>query len=128
LATWSRSTETGGVGDSRADRAVYVCRADDVAPGECRRVVSEPPVAVFNVDGEFYAIEDTCTHDSSSLADGYVDGDVVECSWHFAKFCIRTGAVLGPPAVRSLGTFEVSVSDGCVFVRVSAASEPPARD
>jgi nitrite reductase/ring-hydroxylating ferredoxin subunit len=97
---------------------VYVCRVDDVAPGECHRLESVPPVAVFNVDGEFFAVQDTCTHDNASLAEGYVDGGVVECSWHFAKFCIRTGSVLGPPASRGLDTFPVSVADGKVFVNL----------
>jgi len=76
----------------------------------------DPPIAVFNVDGEFYAIDDTCTHDQYSLADGYVDGDVVECALHMAKFNIRTGKVLSLPATRDVGTFEVKIENGAVYV------------
>ena len=59
---------------------------------------------MFNVDGEYYAIDDTCTHDKYSLADGYIDDDVVECALHMAKFSIRTGKALSLPATRDLVT------------------------
>jgi 3-phenylpropionate/trans-cinnamate dioxygenase ferredoxin component len=88
----------------------------DIEPGEALRVEVDPPIAVFNVDGEFFATEDTCTHEESSLADGYIDGDVVECSFHFAKFSILTGKVLSLPATQSLRTFPVKVEAGCVYV------------
>ena len=95
---------------------LHVCSAADFYPGEARQVDVDPPIAVFNVDGEFFATEDTCTHEESSLADGYIDGDVVECAFHFARFSIRTGAVLSPPATRSLRTFPVKVEDGELYV------------
>ena len=76
----------------------------------------EPPIAVFNVDGEFYAVDDTCTHEAFSLADGYVLGDVVECAYHMAKFNIRTGKVLSPPAYRDLACYDTKVEDGGVYV------------
>lgn len=81
-------------------------------------MTSEPPVAIFNIDGQLYATADTCTHDASSLADGYIDGDVVECAWHFAKFCIRTGEVLSLPATVSLRTYPVKILDEDVLVDV----------
>ena len=74
------------------------------------------PVAIFNVSGDFYAIDDTCTHDEYSLADGYIDGDVVECPLHMAKFSICTGKVLSLPATSDLSAYEVKVEDGVVFV------------
>jgi 3-phenylpropionate/trans-cinnamate dioxygenase ferredoxin subunit len=76
----------------------------------------EPPVAVFNVAGEYYAIDDTCTHDKFSLTEGYVDDDVVECPLHMAKFSIRTGQVLSLPATKSLATYPVKVETGVVYV------------
>ncbi|MEY2430560.1 MAG: 3-phenylpropionate/trans-cinnamate dioxygenase ferredoxin component [Acidimicrobiaceae bacterium] len=94
------------------------CAVDELEPGEAIVVESEPPVAVFNADGEWLATLDTCTHDQSSLADGYVDGAVVECSWHFAKFCLRTGKVLAPPATEGISTFQTKVEDGVVYVDV----------
>jgi nitrite reductase/ring-hydroxylating ferredoxin subunit len=94
------------------------CAADEVEPGDAIALEVDPPVAVFNVDGQFFATADLCSHGESSLADGYIDGGVVECSWHFAKFCIRTGDVLGPPAVVSIKTYAVRLEDGDVYVDV----------
>ena len=94
------------------------CAAADLPPGEAIKVETTPPVAVFNVDGEFFATADTCSHDESSLSDGYIDDDIVECAYHFAKFCIRTGAVLSLPATRPLRSYAVKVEDGDVFVEV----------
>jgi 3-phenylpropionate/trans-cinnamate dioxygenase ferredoxin component len=94
---------------------------DDLPPGQARVVVgTDPPIAIFNVDGEFFATEDTCTHAKSSLAaEGYIDGDVVECGYHLARFCVRDGRVLTPPASSPLQTYAVSVSDGRIYVRQS---------
>lgn len=94
------------------------CGADELPPGEAVLVDVEPPVAVFNVDGEFFATADTCTHERSSLADGYIDGDQVECAWHFAKFCLRTGKALSLPATRDLQTYRVRADDDGVFVDI----------
>jgi nitrite reductase/ring-hydroxylating ferredoxin subunit len=95
---------------------IRACSVSDLEEGEAFRVDSTPPIAVYNVDGEYYATDDTCTHDQSSLADGYIDGDQVECAWHFAKFCVKTGEVLCLPATRSLRTYEVKVDAGEVLV------------
>lgn len=96
-----------------------VCRVEELPDGEMCRVDCDPPVAVYNVDGEFHATADTCTHMESSLTeDGYLDGDVVECGWHMAKFCVRTGNPLMLPATEALPTYPVEVVDGHVFVDV----------
>ena len=97
---------------------VRACRSDELAPGEVTRVETDPPIAVYNVEGDYYATDDTCTHEQWSLADGYVDGDQIECSWHFAKFCIRTGDVLSLPATKPLRTYQVILKDGDVYVEI----------
>ena len=74
-------------------------------------------VAVFNVAGEFYAIDDVCTHDGGELAGGAVEGDVVICPRHGARFCLRTGAALSPPAYEPLRIFAVRAVAGRVEVR-----------
>ncbi|WP_236792264.1 non-heme iron oxygenase ferredoxin subunit [Amycolatopsis sp. GM8] len=99
------------------------CGRTDVDDGEAMQTEWEPPVAVFNVDREFFALADTCTHDESSLADGYVDGDIVECAWHFAKFSIRTGAVLSPPATRPVCAYQVRITGDDVMVDVPESGE-----
>jgi nitrite reductase/ring-hydroxylating ferredoxin subunit len=97
---------------------VHACAVDDIAPGEAIALAVKPPIAVFNVNGEFFATDDTCTHEDSSLADGYIDCDVVECAFHFAKFRIRDGAALTLPATEPLQTYETHVADGAVYVKV----------
>lgn len=98
---------------------VKVARSDEIRPGEAKRViVDDLPVAVFNVDGRFYAIEDTCSHEEASLSEGEVDGEVVECPRHGAQFNIRTGRALSLPAVAPVETFAIKVEGGDVFVDV----------
>jgi nitrite reductase/ring-hydroxylating ferredoxin subunit len=96
---------------------VHVCKADDLKPGMALRVETGPvPVAVFNVDGSFYAIGDVCTHEESSLSEGYVDEDIVECPKHGAMFHIPTGEVRSLPATKSEPVFPTVVEDGELYV------------
>src|ERR687897_356977 len=89
-----------------------------IAPGDYAQIeVDGVLVAVFNVAGEFYAIDDLCTHDGGELAGGAVDGDVVICPRHGARFCLRTGAALTPPAYEPVKTFETRVHEGVVEVK-----------
>jgi 3-phenylpropionate/trans-cinnamate dioxygenase ferredoxin subunit len=74
-------------------------------------------VAVFNVGGELYAIEDVCTHDGGQLTGGTVEGDQVVCPRHGARFCVRDGAALTPPAYSPTATFPLRVVDGVIEVR-----------
>ncbi|WP_319455900.1 MULTISPECIES: bifunctional 3-phenylpropionate/cinnamic acid dioxygenase ferredoxin subunit [unclassified Mycobacterium] len=97
---------------------IKACSVGDFEPDEGIRVEADPPVAVFHVDGEYFAIGDICTHGQSSLAEGYLDGTEVECSWHFAKFCLRTGRALTLPATEDVATYPVRVEDDIVFVDV----------
>lgn len=91
-------------------------RVEDWPVGDIRRIEGEQPVAVYNDDGFFRATADWCTHDRASLADGWFENGVVECPWHSAKFCVRTGRALSAPASVDLQCFEVAVEDGEVIV------------
>jgi 3-phenylpropionate/trans-cinnamate dioxygenase ferredoxin subunit len=97
-----------------------VAAGDDVPVGE-RRVyeVDARFVAVYNVGGDLYAIEDVCTHDGNPLSDGPVEDHEVICPRHGARFCLRTGAALSPPAYEPVATYPVAVRDGrlCIGVR-----------
>lgn len=81
-------------------RFITVAKTSDIGPGE-RDVfdVEGYYIAVFNVGGVYYAIEDICTHDDGPLAEGELDGYEIECPRHGARFDIRTGAALSMPAV-----------------------------
>ena len=106
--------------DPVADRARWIPVAPTAAipPGDYASVeIDGRFVAVFNVDGEYLAIDDVCTHDGEGLAGGEVEGDVVVCPRHGARFSLRTGAVLGPPAYEPVQTYATRVVDGIVEVR-----------
>ena len=99
-----------------------------IPAGEGLRVDASPPIAVFHTDdGAVYAIDDTCTHQDASLADGWLEGCLVECPLHASCFDLRTGAVDQPPAKRPVRTHRVEVVDGVIFVELStdAPNLPP---
>ena len=93
--------------------------AETVAPGSLKEVeVGGATVAIANIDGSFYAVDNICTHLGCSISEGDVSGTEVTCICHGARFDLRTGEVLGGPARASLKTYPVSVSDGNITVVV----------
>jgi 3-phenylpropionate/trans-cinnamate dioxygenase ferredoxin subunit len=96
---------------------IKVADAADVPPGEGLRVeIGEYPIAIWNVDGEFYATSDTCTHEESALTDGDLWDEIVECALHGAQFNVRTGEVVSLPAIFPIATFPVKEEDGALYV------------
>jgi 3-phenylpropionate/trans-cinnamate dioxygenase ferredoxin subunit len=97
---------------------VDVGAVDEIQSGGVRVVdVDGAEVALFNIDGTFYALADICTHDGGTLADGTVEGHEIECPRHGARFDIRTGKVTAPPAYEAVSTYPVRVVNGRVQVR-----------
>ena len=97
---------------------VDVVAIEDFPPGAMRGVeVDGAQIAVFNVGGTCYAIENRCPHDGGILTGGTVTGDVVVCPRHGARFCIKTGRVLAPPAYEDVAAFPVRVEAEIVQVR-----------
>jgi len=91
-------------------RYLTVGKTSDIAPGTVRVFdVCGQTVAVANVDGQFYAFADVCTHDGGPVAEGELDGCVIECPRHGARFDITTGAVLSMPAVVDLPVYDLIV-------------------
>ena len=75
-------------------------------------------IAVYDVAGERFAIEDVCTHDGNPLSDGPVEGHEVICPRHGARFCLRTGEALSPPAYEAVASFPVEERDGRLLLGV----------
>lgn len=93
---------------------------NEVAPGEVRQYrVEERPVALCNVDGEFHAFEDVCTHQFAHLSEGEFTDSEIKCPLHGAKFDVKTGAAKGLPAVKPVPKHEVKVEDGYVYVALN---------
>ena len=98
---------------------VKAIRSTELSPGNGTVVeLSGARIAIFNVDGTFYAMDDTCTHAGGPLSEGELDGTVVTCPWHGATFEVKTGGVLGPPAANGLRSYEVKVEGDDVLVSV----------
>ena len=96
--------------------AVKVASKKDVPPGEARIVrVKESEVALFNVNGNFYAIDNVCPHRGGPLAEGALDGCIVTCPWHGWQFDVTTGALAMNPAEK-LKCFKVRVKGDDVLV------------
>ncbi len=97
-----------------------VASVAELTPGT-RRVIDMDgvAVAVFNLDGEYFAIQDICPHDGGDLANGELEGEVIICPRHGARFSIKTGTVFGPPAYEDIRTFPVRIEGGRVQVMSS---------
>ena len=101
-------------------RIVKVAETKDVPPGTAVAVDLEGrAVALFNVDGRFYAIDGTCTHRGGPLSQGELDGTVVTCPLHGARFEVTTGEVVGPPAARGVGRYDVRVEGEDVKIEIA---------
>lgn len=104
---------------------IDICAKDDVAEGEPLLVEAEGlTLAVYNVDGEFFATDDHCTHGPGSLSEGELDGYEIECDFHQGRFDVRTGEVLGPPPYVPVRSYPVVVEGDRVLIEAddSAAS------
>ncbi|MEU5683442.1 bifunctional 3-phenylpropionate/cinnamic acid dioxygenase ferredoxin subunit [Streptomyces venezuelae] len=99
---------------------IPVCRLEDLPAGDSVRLDITPPVAVFNADGELYAIDDTCSHQDASLSEGWLEGCLIECPLHAASFDLRTGKPACLPARRPVRTHQVYVEDGVIHVLVAS--------
>jgi 3-phenylpropionate/trans-cinnamate dioxygenase ferredoxin subunit len=97
---------------------IRVCTVGELPSGEVFVVAGDPRIAVFNADGEFFAVEDRCTHQHAYLSDGFVEGCLVECPLHASCFDLRTGKPSGPPATEAVRTYPVEVRDGDVYVEL----------
>ncbi len=96
---------------------IRVAALDELPPGKATVIlVQGVRIAVFNVGGTIYAIDDVCTHEEASLAEGPVSGEVVTCPKHGSRFNLRTGRVLSLPAVIPVSTYPVKVEDGQVWL------------
>ena len=96
---------------------VRVASAAELPPGGVMVVAAGGrSIAVFNVEGSFQAVDDSCTHEYAPLSQGTRAGEIVTCPKHGSRFNLRTGRVLALPAVVPVNTYPVKVEDGQVYV------------
>ena len=98
---------------------VKVASAGDLAPGQGKMVeVNGKKIALFNLEGSFYAIADTCTHRGGPLSEGEIEGEQVTCPLHGAIYNIKSGEVLGLPAPKGVARYNVRVAGTDIEVEV----------
>lgn len=98
---------------------IRVCHVDDLAVGNVLKFEhGDRALAIYNVDGQFYATDDACTHGPGLLSEGELTGDVIECNFHGGQFNVRTGEVVGPPCMVPVKTYAVTIEDKQVFVLI----------
>ncbi len=98
---------------------VKVAQTNEIDPGQARLVdVKGKKIALFNVEGQLFAIDNTCTHRGGPLAEGEVSGHEVTCPWHHGRFDVRTGEVVGPPPQRAVTRYGVRVTGTDIEIEV----------
>ena len=101
-------------------RFVKAAQVGDIRPGDRKIVEVEGTfIAIFNVDGDFYAIKDVCTHDDGPVAEGELDGHEIICPRHGARFDIRDGRVLSFPAITPIQSYPVKVEDDDILIEMT---------
>ena len=98
---------------------VRVAKTTNIAPGQAHLVETNGKrVALFNCDGEFFAVDDSCTHRGGPLSGGELSGHTVTCPWHGASFDVRSGDVTGGPAPESVGCYSVRLNGDDIEIEV----------
>ena len=99
---WTEVAQDGDIDDEEAIRAQ----------------VNGKPIAVYFVEGNYYATDDLCTHEEASLSEGYIDGTTVECPLHQGVFCLKTGKALQAPAEKDVNILPVKVDGTKILVQI----------
>lgn len=106
---------------STTSTGIRVAAVGDIAEGEALAVPADQTghadaIAVFNDEGTYYALDDTCSHGQASLSEGWIEGGEVECPLHSARFCLRTGEVQCMPATVGARAHRVELRDGEIWL------------
>lgn len=97
---------------------VKVANISDLAPGKCLAVAAGgKTIALFNVEGAFFALDNTCLHRGGPLGEGILEGDVVTCPWHMWEYNVRTGEKVGTPSIK-VASYPVQVDGNDIKVAV----------
>ena len=93
---------------------------DELEPGDIQQVEIEgrDAIAIYNLDGEYFATDDTCTHGAASLSEGEIEGEEVICPFHLGSFNIRSGEAVVWPCVKAVRTYPVRVEEGMLYVEI----------
>ena len=109
-------------------KKIFLINSTDVQPGCVKKIeAGECELAVYNLEGKFYATQNLCTHATASLAEGeIVNGDMISCPVHFGEFHIPTGQAMTFPCTVDLRTYKVIEEDGKIYADLDAEAEEAA--
>ena len=99
---------------------IIVGKVSDIPLGRMQKVTADgKDILIVNVDGTYYAINDTCSHAGASLSEGNLDGSSITCGWHGAKFDCKTGRLSAFPAkIKDIGLYKIVIESENIFVEV----------
>ncbi len=99
---------------------VVIGKTSDITPGKMIKAsVDGRDILVANIDGKYYATDDSCTHSGSSLSEGKLDGCTITCGWHGAQFDCKTGSLVKFPAkIRDLTSYDIVIESDNVFLNI----------
>ncbi len=96
---------------------IKLTHIDDIKINSTKKfIVADTPILVTNLEGIFYAINDLCTHEDSSLALGCLRGEYVDCTLHGSRFSVKTGIPIDEPATEAVKTYSLSIKDGSIYI------------
>jgi len=96
----------------------FVCGMTEIMPGQMKKVsVDENEILVTNIDGNYFAIDDTCSHAGATLSEGKLEDSIITCDWHGAKFDCKNGKLVKfPGEINDLGSYKVVIESNNIFV------------
>ncbi|MBI3042786.1 MAG: non-heme iron oxygenase ferredoxin subunit [Betaproteobacteria bacterium] len=107
------------------ERFIEVGQAGELRPGTMKRIdIRGRRILLANVDGRFWAADDTCTHEEASLSTGVLKGELVKCPLHGSRFNVRTGEALEEPAEENLRTYPVRLDGERILIGLREAGTP----
>jgi len=106
---------------------IFLCHVADLPPNTVRRIAvpNEMPIALFNLDGRFFATDDRCTHGQASLSDGMIEEGSIVCPLHFGSFDIESGEPTAPPCSIALQTHTVVREGDSLYLQLTRARRDP---
>ena len=95
-----------------------LCRVDEISDDEPKQVTlkSGHVLALYNLEGEYFATDDLCSHGEASLSDGEIEDGLIICPFHLGSFCIKTGEAVGAPCTNPVKTYKLSIRDGGIYL------------
>ena len=97
---------------------IIVAKTNEIKPNQIKQVsIDGKDIVVINIDGNYFAINDTCTHAGGSLSEGKVEGSIITCDWHGAQFDCKSGKLIKFPAkINDLESYNVVIVSDTIFV------------